>query len=78
MAGVVEVRWIDADIDTSDFKPDDEDNQQPIDRWTVGYYVGETEDVLILATDYYVHPDNHYAARMRIPWGCITEYWRHG
>lgn len=75
---IVEVRWIDADIDTDDFKADDAENAEPIDRWTCGYYVGETDEVLILATDYYVRPSEHFAARMRIPWGCIKEYWTHG
>lgn len=77
MAVVVEVRWIDADIDTDDFKPGDESTNKPVDRWTTGYLVEETEETLVLATDYYVNPEGYYAARMRIPWGCITEYWRH-
>lgn len=73
----VAVRWIDADIDTDDFKPDDAENHDHVDRWTHGCYVGETDEVLILATDHYVQPEGHFAGRMRIPWGCITEYWRY-
>lgn len=73
----VAVRWTDADIDTDDFKADDEANADHVDRWTYGCYVGETPEVLILATDMYVQPAGDFAGRMRIPWGCITEYWRY-
>jgi len=72
---VVEIRWLDASIETSDFKRKEAKNTKPVDRWTTGYLVEENEDCVVLATDYYVKKKDGFAAKMVIPWGMITEYW---
>lgn len=72
---IAEVRWDDASISTSDFTRKDAVKTKPVDRWTTGYLIEETDDAVVLATDYYVRKKDGFAAKMVIPWGVITEYY---
>jgi hypothetical protein len=73
---VVEVRWDDASIETDDFSRKNARKTKPVDRWTTGYLIEETDDCLVLATDYYVKKKGEeFAGKLIIPWGVITEYW---
>lgn len=76
---VVEVRWNDASIETSDFTLKDAQKTKPVKRWTTGYLVAETEETLVLATDFYESDkrNQEFAARLQIPWSMIIEYWIH-
>lgn len=73
---IVEVRWDDAAISTEDFDRDTAQKTRPPDRWTVGYYIEETDKALILATDYFVLDDGkeEFSGKLTIPWGMVTEY----
>lgn len=73
---VAEVRWIDASISSSDFDRKSAQNTKPVDRWTIGYLIEETEDCVVLATDYYVKKKKEeFAGKLVIPWGIVTEYY---
>ena len=73
---IAEVRWEDASIETSDFSRKDAAKTKPIIRWTCGYLIEETEDTLVLATDFYESDKEEFAARMQIPWGMIIEWYK--
>ena len=74
---VAEVRWDDASISTSDFSRKTAKKTTPVDRWTVGYLVEETDKCIVLATDWYVSKKGkeEFAGKLVIPWGIVTEYW---
>lgn len=74
---IVEVRWLDAWIDTSDISIKEAKKQKPVERFTVGYLVEEREDCLILSTDYFPKKKNRVkevSALMVIPMGMVS-YW---
>lgn len=74
---VVEVRWDDASIETSDFNRRDAEKTKPVDRWTIGYLIEDLDDCVVLATDWYVSAKGkeEFAGKMIIPYGVITEFW---
>lgn len=74
---LVEVRWNDASIETDDFDRKEAKDTKPVVRWTSGYFVEETEDTLVLATDFYEGEKEEFAAKMQIPWGMIIEWYKH-
>lgn len=73
---IVEVRWMDAWIDTSDASIKEARKSKPVERFTVGYLVEETDECLILSTDYFPRKGRtkEVSALMIIPWGMI-DYW---
>jgi hypothetical protein len=71
----VVVDWMDAFIDTDDFSQKEADRTEPVRRYTVGWFVSETDEGVVLATDYYDKLKDGYAARMFIPWGMINEWY---
>jgi len=75
---IVEVRWWDAWIDVSDSTLKTARKQRPIERFTVGYLVGENEDGIVLSTDYFPKKKKvkEVSALMVIPWGMI-EHWEY-
>ena len=73
-AEIVIVEWDDAFIDTDDFSQKSGEKTLPVKRTTVGWYVCDTEDGIVLATDVYAKRNDGWAARMFIPWGMITQY----
>lgn len=61
------VKWLDAWTDASqDFSSEDAKTLFPIERTTVGYYVGENDQCMILATDFY-DEDKSFNCPMIIP-----------
>jgi len=74
---LVEVKWLDAFISTSDMSIKDAKKLKPIERFTVGYLIAETEECLILSTDYFPKKKKRVkevSATMVIPTGWI-QYW---
>lgn len=73
---IVEVRWFDAWIDTGDVCIKKAKKAKPVERFTVGYLVGENQDGLVLSTDYFPKKKRvkEVSALMVIPWGMI-DYW---
>lgn len=71
----VVVDWDDAFIETDDFTEKDGIKTLPVRRYTVGWFVCETDKGVVLATDYYEKKKDGYAARMFIPWGMINEWY---
>lgn len=69
---IEEIHWVDAMLESDDFKPDDD--HEFCKRVTIGWFVKETKEGIVLATDYYTSEKHagHYNARMTIPWGMIT------
>lgn len=76
MLPLVEVKWVDAFIDTSDLSIKEAKKLKPITRFTVGYLIAENEDCLILSTDYFPKKKTvkEISATMVIPTGWI-QYW---
>lgn len=71
----VVVQWLDAFIETSDFKKKDAKKTKGVRRYTVGFFICETEDGVVLATDYYDKKKDGFAAKMFIPWGMIEDWY---
>ena len=71
----VVVDWDDAYIETDDFEFKDAKKTKPVRRYTVGWFITETDDGLVLATDYYHKKKDGYAARMFIPWGMVNDWY---
>lgn len=64
---IVCVKWGDAWVDGSkDFTETEAQTFEPITRTTVGYYIVENENCLVLATDFY-DEDKSYNCPMIIP-----------
>lgn len=74
---VAEVYWADASIDTKDFNRKQAKEKKAIRRWTTGYLVEETDDCIVLATDFYDQKKEEFAAMMVIPQGMVLEFWVH-
>jgi hypothetical protein len=78
---VVEVRWGDAWVDTSDYSLEEAKKFSPIIRKTIGYLVHVTDEHLILATDLYEEsktPEiskNTINTPMVIPLGMVIEWY---
>jgi hypothetical protein len=72
---IVEVKWGDAWIDTTDINFEDAKKLKPIVRYTIGFLVADNEDSLILCTDYYDEDKTMVNAPMVIPKGMVMEYW---
>lgn len=73
---IVEVKWQDAWIDTTDMKIKKAKKLKPIIRSTVGYLIADTEDWVVLSTDRF-HKGKEISAPMVIPKGMILEYWEY-
>lgn len=74
---IVEVRWLDAFIDTGDLSIKEAKKLRPIKRFTVGYLIDENEHCIILSTDYFPKKKSkvkEISATMVIPRGWI-DYW---
>ena len=71
---VVEVRWQDAWIDTSDIKIAKAKKLKPVIRSTVGYLVSDSGDCIRLCTDKF-EKGKSVSAPMVIPWGMVVDYW---
>jgi hypothetical protein len=64
---IVYIKWGDAWVDGSkDFTETEAELFEPITRTTVGYYVTENHNCLVLATDYY-DEEKSYNCPMVIP-----------
>jgi hypothetical protein len=76
---IVYIKWGDAWVDGSkDFTETEAELFEPITRTTVGYYVTENHNCLVLATDYY-DEEKSYNCPMVIPirycrYGCRLIY----
>lgn len=71
---VVIVSWDDAFIDTDDFSMKEAKKAKGVRRHTVGWLVRETDEGIVLATDYYQKKKDGFNSMMYIPWGWITAY----
>ena len=71
---IVEVHWIDAMGEPEDFKHGDK--HEFCRRVTIGYFVEETDDGVVLATDYYksLEGRQEFYHRMTIPYGVIESW----
>jgi len=67
------VKWIDAEIRTSDYSIKKAAELKPPVRTTVGWLVADKEDWLVLATDKFEKGDQ-ISAPMLIPKGMILEW----
>lgn len=72
------VHWGDAFIETDDFKPEKAKKTRPVGRKTVGWFITENDDGIVLATDIYDKKSDGAAARMFIPWGMVYGWWNIG
>jgi hypothetical protein len=70
---IVEVEWVDAWIDSSDFTMKEAKKLKPIPRKTVGYLIAENDDCIVLSTDYFPKEKNEVSACMVIPTGWIKK-----
>ena len=71
---VYEVLWKDAWIDPQDYSLSKAKTQKPIERYTIGYLVDESEERLVLATDYFV-VGSDVNSLIVIPTGMIKKIW---
>lgn len=74
---IVEVQWLDAWIDTSDVSLKKAKKAKPIERYTVGYLVNETDECITLSTDYFPSKEGRtkeVSALMVIPTGWIKAW----
>lgn len=71
---VYEVLWKDAWIDPQDYSLSKAKTQKPIERYTIGYLVDESEERLVLATDYFVEGSD-VNSLIVIPTGMIKKIW---
>lgn len=69
------IYWDDAFIDTDDFDKKDGRKTQPVKRATIGFLVEETDDGVVLATDYFRTEEGEFSGRLFVGWGMITEYY---
>lgn len=74
---LAEVRWVDASIDTEDFDREDARKTKPVIRWTAGYLIEQTDDTLVLGTDFYEGEKEEFAAKMQIPWEMVLDWYLH-
>ena len=74
---VVEVRWGDAFIETSDISIKKALKLKPVVRSTIGFFVGQNDDGIILCTDFYEKEKKTVNAPMFIPWGMVLEWWEY-
>jgi hypothetical protein len=66
------VKWGDAWIDFQDISLEDASELQPLVRYTAGFFIKETDDAIILCTDYY-EVGKGLNAPMVIPKGMVME-----
>ena len=71
---VYEVLWQDAWIDPQDYSLSKAKTQKPIERYTIGYLVDESEERLVLASDYFV-VGSDVNSLIVIPTGMIKKIW---
>ena len=71
---VYEVLWKDAWIDPQDYSLSKAKTQKPIERYTIGYLVDESEERIVLATDYFV-VGSDVNSLIVIPTGMIKKIW---
>jgi hypothetical protein len=73
---IVEVYWVDAWIDTGDVSLSKAKKAKPIERYTVGYLIEETDESIILSTDYFPKKGRtkEVSALMVIPMGWIKSW----
>ena len=53
MLPIVEVKWLDAYISTCDLDLKKARKAKPITRYTIGYLVSESDECIVLCTDYF-------------------------
>jgi len=73
---IVEVKWQDAWIDTTDMKIKKAKKLKPCIRSTIGYLVEDSGDWLVLSTDKF-EKGKEISAPMVIPRGMIIDYWEY-
>jgi len=73
---VVEVKWLDAWISTSDIKIKKAKKLKPVVRSTVGWLVSDKGDTIVLCTDTF-EKGKEISAPMVIPWGMVVDYWEY-
>ena len=72
---VVEVKWLDASIETDDFDRKEADETEAVVRWTVGYFVADNDDCLVLATDFFEQEKEEFSGKIQIPWDMVVEWY---
>lgn len=77
MLPIVEVKWLDAYISTCDLDLKKAKKAKPIERHTIGYLVSESDDCIVLCTDYFPGKKRvkEVSAVMVIPADWIQEKW---
>ena len=77
---IAEVHWGDAWIKSEDYPLKDARQLKPVQRKTVGYLVGETDEAIILVTDLYTEEKDKDIVNtpMVIPIGMISEWYQIG
>ena len=72
---IVEIKWGDAWIDTSDFSLADAKKLKAIVRTTAGFLIEENSEVVVLCTDVYEKDKKTINTPMVIPRDMIIDYW---
>ena len=77
---IAEVHCGDAWIKSEDYPLKDAQQLKPVQRKTVGYLVGETDEAIILVTDLYTEEKDKDIVNtpMVIPIGMISEWYQIG
>lgn len=68
------ISWDDAWIDTDDFVLKDANKAKGVRRHTVGWLIKETDEGVVLCTDYYQKKKDGFNSMMYIPWGWIEDF----
>jgi hypothetical protein len=69
------IEWIDAFVDTDDFNRKNAAKTTGVHRKTVGWYVCEVEEGVVLATDVYDKKSDGFSAKLFVPWGMIKRWY---
>ena len=69
------IEWGDAWIDTIDITKADAAKLKPVARQTVGFFVKETSEGVVLCTDFYDDHVNDINTPMFIPFGMISNWY---
>lgn len=76
MRPVYVVKWHDAFIDTQDLTVKKAKKLKPIVRYTVGFFVDNNEDCIVLATDYF-EKGQEISSPMVIPQSWVLDVWEY-
>ena len=74
-APIVVVEWWDAFVDTDDFDMKKAAKTKAVRRRTIGFFVCETDEGVVMATDEYEKDGDGFSARLFVPHGMIVRWY---